>query len=286
MPAWPDQAVICRWNQFASGWPASKTQPAATSAGRKPIRKTPIEIRGTPHFVQPPTSCDSAIVSPAPARMPYTAQYPPTVPSPIWVEIQISSPATPAPTRVNAPRTVPTIQITSVLLYPDLANAKQRLQQHPAGVEARGVELGSELVDEALCVLGEHVFDHADRFVVSERQVDVLVRDQVDRGAFTRRTAHGDAEALLPVARRKQEERRGEDGPGPLLRIAEEAPGPVARLDAERGQVDQLTATSSSRAVIRFRNCPACSPSGAQSRSSCVTRPGCSSPHGQSKLTR
>ena len=53
-----------------SGCPASSTQPAATSTGTKPTRKTPAESRGHPHFVQPPKSCDSAIVRPAPATSP------------------------------------------------------------------------------------------------------------------------------------------------------------------------------------------------------------------------
>ena len=38
------------------------------------LLKTPAEIRGTPHFVQPPKSCESAIVRPAPARIPIAAQ--------------------------------------------------------------------------------------------------------------------------------------------------------------------------------------------------------------------
>jgi len=37
-------------------------------------RKTLIEIRGHPHFVQPPSSCDSAITRPAAAITPLAAQ--------------------------------------------------------------------------------------------------------------------------------------------------------------------------------------------------------------------
>ena len=54
----------------SAGWRASRIQPPAASTGRKPSRKTPSEKRGHPHFVQPPRSCDSAIVSPAAAITP------------------------------------------------------------------------------------------------------------------------------------------------------------------------------------------------------------------------
>src|SRR5207302_8450551 len=45
-------------------------------------------------------------------------------------------------------------------------------------------------------------------------------------------------------------------------------------------------ATGSTREVIRLRNTPPSSPSGAQSSSSWLTSPSCSSPHGQAKRTQ
>ena len=93
----------------SAGWRASRIQPPATSTGRKPIKKTPSENRGHPHFVQPPRICESAIVSPAAAITPYVAQYSLDVSVPICVANHSRMPATAAPTSVEIPRVTPII---------------------------------------------------------------------------------------------------------------------------------------------------------------------------------
>ena len=105
-------------------------------------------------------------------------------------------------------------------------------------MKAARVEIVPELLEHPLRVDGEHVRNDADLGVVVEREVDVLVRDEVDRDAAACRATHGQAEGA--VARSQQEERGREDGPRPILRVAEEAPGPVAGLDATDGEVGQL----------------------------------------------
>ena len=92
-----------------TGCRASSTQPPATSTGRKPIRKTPREKRGHPHFVQPPRICESAIVRPAAAIRPYVAQYSDDVWVPICVANHSRTPATAAPASVEIPRVTPII---------------------------------------------------------------------------------------------------------------------------------------------------------------------------------
>ena len=49
------------------GSPAASTQPPRIRAGRKASRKTFPDTLGQPHFVQPPSSWESAIVKPAAA---------------------------------------------------------------------------------------------------------------------------------------------------------------------------------------------------------------------------
>src|SRR5205823_2647455 len=58
----------------AVGWPARTTQRQAIAIGTKAIRKTEAETRGQPHFVHPPSSCESAMTSPAPATSPTLVQ--------------------------------------------------------------------------------------------------------------------------------------------------------------------------------------------------------------------
>src|SRR5712691_10282443 len=82
------------------------------------------------------------------------------------------------------------------------------------------------------------MLDDADLGVVVEREIDVLVRDQVDRGALAGRAADGEAERA--VAGGEQEERGREDRARSLLRIAEEAPRPLPGLDPAGGESRHL----------------------------------------------
>ena len=63
-------------------------------------------------------------------------------------------------------------------------------------------------------------------------------RDEVHGRPRAGGAADGDADR--PVARREHEERRREDGPRPLLGVAEEAPRPFAGLDAAEREVGEL----------------------------------------------
>ena len=67
-------ATAWRCVQLETGWPATITQPPATRAGRKAKKRTFWEILGQPHFVQPPASCETAMVRPAAASRPSAAQ--------------------------------------------------------------------------------------------------------------------------------------------------------------------------------------------------------------------
>ena len=69
-----DHASTCRCIQALCGSPATITHRHTIATGTKAKRKTGAESRGIPHFVQPPSSWDSAITSPAPASRPMIAQ--------------------------------------------------------------------------------------------------------------------------------------------------------------------------------------------------------------------
>src|SRR5262245_23725347 len=96
------------------------------------------------------------------------------------------------------------------------------LQGEAARVETGRVELRLEVLHGPRGVVGEDVRDDADLAVVVPREVDVRVRDEVDRDLVAGRAAHGEAERA--VARGKDAERGRVHGPRALLRVAEEAP--------------------------------------------------------------
>src|SRR4051794_40861183 len=127
--------------------------------------------------------------------------------------------------------------------YPDAPETTpgSSAEVEAARVEVVRVELVPELVERPPRVVCEQMLHDADPAVVVPGQVDVLARDEVHREPHARRAADGDADEAVAVARREQPERRREDGPRPLLRVAEEAPRPLARLDPPRGQVAELT---------------------------------------------
>ena len=66
----PDQDRTCRWNQPCPGSAASTIQSDTIAIGTNAMRKNMTASLGHPHFVQPPSSCDSAMTSPAPAISP------------------------------------------------------------------------------------------------------------------------------------------------------------------------------------------------------------------------
>ena len=77
IPMSSDQLPTCRrTSSRRARRPPAPSRPESAS-GRKPSRKTLPETRGQPHFVQPPSSWESAIVKPAAATRPRAAQYSP-----------------------------------------------------------------------------------------------------------------------------------------------------------------------------------------------------------------
>ena len=74
MPMLPDQLWTWCESQVDVGWPARTTQRQAIAIGTNANRRTGAEIRGQPHFVHPPSSCESAMTSPAPATSPTLVQ--------------------------------------------------------------------------------------------------------------------------------------------------------------------------------------------------------------------
>ena len=95
----------------------------------------------------------------------------------------------------------------------------------------------SSVVDR---ILGEHVLHHADLAVVVERDVDVRVRDEVDRQQAAVRAAHG--EPHRPAGRGQERERGREHGPWLVLGVTEEAPGPLPPLDLPCRELAELGA--------------------------------------------
>ena len=134
----------------------------------------------------------------------------------------------------------------------------------------------------------EDVLHHPHLAVVHERDVDVRARDQVDRDLAARGAAHREPDAVAARRRREQLERRREHRPRPLLGPAEEAPRPLPRLDprAPRARRARRRAPRRARSSGSRTASSSSRPSGAQSSSSCVTSPGCSSPQPQSNSTR
>src|SRR6478752_9065619 len=112
------------------------------------------------------------------------------------------------------------------------------LQSQTPRVERGRPELRLELLEGCEGVRSEHVFHHPDLAVVVEREVDVRLRDEVERQPPAARAADGEADRS--VGRREKGERGREDGPRALLRVAEEAPGPFATSDPHGRQLAEL----------------------------------------------
>ena len=126
----------------------------------------------------------------------------------------------------------------------------------------------------------EDVRDDAHVRVGVERDVDMRLRHEVDRGRVARRAAHGHGDGL--GAGREQAERRRRDGSRRVLAVAEEAPRPLPPPDPRGRKARELGARSSRRDVIRLTYVSSSSsPSGAQSSASWPTSATCSSPHAQ-----
>src|SRR5215207_5871952 len=82
------------------------------------------------------------------------------------------------------------------------------------------------------------MWDDADLRVVVERQVDVLVRDEVDRDTAAGGTANGEPQGAVPG--RQEEERGRKHGSRAILGVAEEAPRPLTGQDLPDGEVREL----------------------------------------------
>ena len=117
---------------------------------------------------------------------------------------------------------------------------KRLLEREPAHVERRRPELRPELVERGERVLGEQMFHHPYLAVVVERNVDVRMRDEVERQPATARTAH--REPHRTVGRREQREGRREHRTCLPLRKAEEAPRPLASPDVPGCELAELGA--------------------------------------------
>src|SRR5438552_19140457 len=103
------------------GCVASRIQPVQTSTGRNPSRKTPTDSRGQPHYVQPPTICESASTNPAPATIPIDAQNRPVVCCPTSVATQTRNPDTPAASAVTRPRLKSYVRIRHLIPFGSVA---------------------------------------------------------------------------------------------------------------------------------------------------------------------
>ena len=102
----------------------------------------------------------------------------------------------------------------------------------------RSYELGPEGREGHLAIAGEDVLDDVDPAVVVEGHVDVPVCDEVHRSPRARRAFDREADPVF--ARSKRAERRGEDGPRTLFRVAEEAPGPLPCPDLRRRELEEV----------------------------------------------
>jgi hypothetical protein len=83
---------------------------------------------------------------------------------------------------VSLRSSLPPFRVVCEDFFPLAAETEQELiQVQSALVEAGGMELCVELLERVERVGGEDVIDDADPIVVRERDVDVRVRDEVDR---------------------------------------------------------------------------------------------------------
>src|SRR5438270_4355568 len=194
------------------------------------MKNVPTDMRSRSPFGQPPITCEIAMTRPAPATIPISAQKRPSVRCPTSVAAQSRTPAAPAAASVVRPR-VASYSPYRRIRSPRSAFARAgretrepplrvRLQAQTAGVEGRGPELGPKLLHCRLRVPGEDVLDDADLAVVVERQIDVLVADEIDRRAFADRAVDGEPDPA--VAGGEQEEGRREHGPRAFLGITAE----------------------------------------------------------------
>src|SRR6266540_4940427 len=101
----------------------------------------------------------------------------------IWVAIQISRPATPAAISVVVARVSPYIRSPRSVdtpLVPRKAEGNTRfLEVQTTNIERAGVQLCPELLERPDHVVAEDVLHHPDLGVVVERQVHMLMRDEV-----------------------------------------------------------------------------------------------------------
>src|ERR1700736_317511 len=156
------------------------------------------------------------------------------------VASQINSPATAAAISVTVARVSPYIEVPPPM-ETGTRSPERLFQRQPARVKAGRVELRGELLDRSPRVDLEHVFDDADLGVVVERHVEMVLRDEVDRGLGTTRTANGEPDRVALVPRRREQEERGrKDRSRLILRVAEEAPGPLPRADPQGGELREL----------------------------------------------
>ena len=268
----------------SAGWRASSTQPPAASTGRKPIRKTPSEKRGHPHFVQPPTICESAIVSPA-AAMPVRR---PVLRRRLRADLRREPEQDACDRRTGERRDSTSSRSSPPPFREDRRVSRLQIQRMKANsgaatlVEAGRAELGAERFDRPQGVVREDVVDDADRAVVRKREIDVCLRDEIDGQRLADRAADRKTDPVPPNRCSPERLRRRRRGgrPRPPLGIAVEAPrlqpAGAPRPCRVAPQRRPGSGTSSDRRTSRRAR------RGAQSRSSCETRPGCSSPQLQS----
>ena len=149
------------------------------SAGTRPRTRAPRFV-GHPHFVQPPSSCESAITKPAAASVGH--------PEPVVARRRArrrcrDGSTTSRPTQNRNPATAATraaspARVTPSILAP-YPESRALIEIQAARVEARGVELGHERLHRPAGVVRKDVLDHPHVPVVVERHVQVRLRDEV-----------------------------------------------------------------------------------------------------------
>src|SRR5581483_10588407 len=112
---------------------------------------------------------------------------------------------------------------------------------------------------------GEHVFHHPYLAVVVERNVDVRLRDEVERQAPAARAAYGEPHRPIPLREERERGRKGRTRL--LLREAEEAPRPLPvpdvcgrelaelrthGLEARGHEVEELAGTEAERCPVEL----------------------------------
>ena len=210
----------------------------------------PGERRSRSPFVQPPSTVQRARTRARPRRRcPSTPRSARCVCWPTCVASQSKRPAVPAATAVVRPRVASYSPYLRIRSPHSVSVSVGRTAQRPIEVRPayRSRRRASKLDDQSCarnsstvaCASSlEDVLHHPDLAVVVERQVDVLVRDEVHRQPLAGGAAHGEPERA--VAGRQQEEGRREHRPRPVLRVAEERPRPLPRLDPRRRDLAEL----------------------------------------------